>query len=101
MYLPPWNHKGETYGPPSPGAYARQVAEHKDWSWQPGAEVRKRKDTERLRALIAETPVPERERQIFEAVFERGLTVLAAAQELSISVDTAKTYLKRLRNRLH
>lgn len=104
---PPWRaieptgELGAEYGP-CPATYARQIAEHRDWSYRP------HRVDPRVQAMIAwmrlpdgsiRSDVPEAERQVYALVFEQGMTQREAARARGLSRSSVKVYLRRLERR--
>jgi DNA-directed RNA polymerase specialized sigma24 family protein len=91
----------DTYGPPSLNAYAKQVAEQKDWSWRKQPVPVSRKGVDALTAYMRDhvEHVPARERQVYQLHIEEGLSLPATAVALGVSFETAKTLMRRLRKR--
>ena len=101
IFLPPWRAKGprgklsQEYGPPSPAAYARQLARYRNWAFQPSKEARKHSEL-LWHFMATETVVSDREQQCYHLVYEDGHSVRWVARHLNLKRETVKKYLKRL-----
>lgn len=104
---PPWRERmpdgqlGPEYGPQTPATYARHVAQHRDWSFQPPKGDRKDAAKVLAYALLEDGSIrvdlPESEALIVREIFMKGHSVRWLARQRGIKRDTIKSYLKRLR----
>jgi DNA-directed RNA polymerase specialized sigma24 family protein len=112
IYLAPWREQlpdgslSETYGPTTPSAYAKALRRFENWAWRwaqpdPASDARevigymRDGETGELRE-----DVPDSEREVYLAVYERGQGVRQAARSAGLSRETVRSYLRRLKARV-
>ncbi len=99
-YHPPWREVGPSgelgpeYGPRTPEAFSKQIAEHQDWSQQPQGQY-----GAILHKYVEAHPgkVSDGELRAYTHVFCDGYSERNAAELMGVSRSTVKTQIKRLR----
>lgn len=99
-YHPPWRelgpagNLGPTYGPKTPEAFSKKIAEHQDWSQKPqgqyGSVLHNYVDAHRGK-------VPLGELEAYRHVICDEYSIRNAAEMLGLSPSTVATQMKRLR----
>jgi RNA polymerase sigma factor (sigma-70 family) len=107
-FLPRWRSRlpngdlSDEYGP----SLATAVRHRRDLSmftWRPPPRTPARPDSQALAHLFASPAadsIPDRERDVYQALYVNGLGYKRAAESLGVSRSTVKTLAKRLRARV-
>lgn len=103
-FAPPWRdvrpdgRLGPDHGPKTMGAFARQNARVKDWSYQPTKD-RGPDDLVHEYMLAESETASGREREVYADVFCNSYTHAESAEFRGLSKSSTKSYIRRLREK--
>ena len=106
----PWRERnpdgtlGDEYGPKSPTAHARALAEFRLWAYRKELATRAAPPLPEdamatIHAWLLENDAPARERQVFE-MLAKGHSRRWVARELRIKRESVRVFLRRLKERV-